>query len=104
VLGFDPHGEPVRFETFFQRIHPHDQTKIKEKIERVRREKAKFELDYRIVHPGGEIRDIQKINRLPPPSRTPTPACAGSRTITPIWKRRAKPWNQHGTLHQPVHR
>jgi hypothetical protein len=31
---------------------------IAEKIEGAKRERAEFELDYRIVHPGGEARDI----------------------------------------------
>ena len=61
VLGFDPHGGQPRFETFFQRIHPDDQATTTEKIEGARREKAEFELDYRIVHPGGEIRDIHAV-------------------------------------------
>jgi PAS domain S-box-containing protein len=63
VLGFDPHGGHPRFETFFQRIHPADQARTTEKLERARREKAEFELDYRIVHPGGEIRDIHVVGR-----------------------------------------
>jgi PAS domain S-box-containing protein len=61
VLGFDPHGEQPQFETFFQRIHPDDQTKVRETAETAWREKAEFELDHRIVHPGGEIRDIHVV-------------------------------------------
>jgi PAS domain S-box-containing protein len=61
VLGFDPHGGLPRFETFFQRIHRDDQARAREKIEKARREKTEFELDYRIVHPGGEIRDIHGV-------------------------------------------
>ncbi len=58
VLGFDPHGGQPRVETFFQRIHPDDQAKNRETAETALREKADFESDYRIVHPGGEIRDV----------------------------------------------
>jgi PAS domain S-box-containing protein len=61
VLGFDPHGGQPRFETFFQRIHPDDQAKNREAAETAGREKANFEEDYRIVHPGGEIRDIHVV-------------------------------------------
>jgi PAS domain S-box-containing protein len=61
VQGFDPHGGLPRFETFFQRIHPNDQARTMEKLERARREKAEFELDYRIVHLGGQIRDIHAV-------------------------------------------
>jgi len=61
VLGFDPHGGQPRFETFFQRIHPDDQAATSETLERAKREGAEFELNYRIVHPGGEVRDIHVV-------------------------------------------
>src|ERR1700682_1908426 len=61
VLGFDPHGGQPRFETFFQRIHPDDQAKNSETAETAVREKADFEQDYRIVHPGGEIRNVHVV-------------------------------------------
>jgi len=61
VLGFDPHKELARFETFFQRIHPDDQARTMEQLERASREKTEVEFDYRIVHPGGEIRDIHTV-------------------------------------------
>jgi PAS domain S-box-containing protein len=59
VQGFDPKGGQPRYETFFQRIHPNDQARIAEVIERAVREKEEFEFDYRIIHPGGEIRDAR---------------------------------------------
>jgi PAS domain-containing protein len=31
------------------------------RFERARRERAEFEVDYRIIHPGGEIRDIHAV-------------------------------------------
>src|SRR5712692_7533583 len=61
VLGFDPYGGKPRFETFFQRIHPYDQAKVRETAETAGRGKAEFELDYRIIHPGGAIRDIHVV-------------------------------------------
>ena len=61
VQGFDPKGVQPRFETFFQRIHPDDQARIAEVIERAVREKEEFEFDYRIIHPGGEIRDARSV-------------------------------------------
>jgi PAS domain S-box-containing protein len=62
VLGFDPHDGPPQFETYLQRIHPDDQVKIRGTVEKARREKLGYELDYRIIHPGGEIRDIHVIS------------------------------------------
>lgn len=61
VQGFDPNGGQPRFEEFFQRIHPDDQARIAEVIERAVREKEEFEFDYRIIHPGGEIRDARSV-------------------------------------------
>jgi PAS domain S-box-containing protein len=61
VQGFDPNGTQPRFEEFFQRIHPDDQVQVEEVIEKAVHEKAEFEFDYRIIHPGGEIRDARSI-------------------------------------------
>jgi PAS domain S-box-containing protein len=61
VLGFDPHGGQPLFETFFQRIHSDDRAKTRERLESARREKTEFELDSKIVHPGGETRDIRVV-------------------------------------------
>src|SRR5262249_36476928 len=51
VLGFDPAGPPPRYEEFFQRLHPDDQAASRAESEKVIRDKADFEWDYRIVHP-----------------------------------------------------
>jgi PAS domain-containing protein len=39
-------------------MHPDDQPKLKELMQRVVREKVEFETDYRLVHPDGAVRDI----------------------------------------------
>jgi PAS domain S-box-containing protein len=61
VLGFDPHDGLPRFETFLQRVHPDDQAKVSEISAAAGRDKVDYETDYRIVHPGGEIRDIHVV-------------------------------------------
>src|SRR6516225_8173262 len=61
VLGFDPAGPLPRFEEFFQRLHPDDQAASRERFEKAIRDKADFELDYRIVHPEKGIRDIHAV-------------------------------------------
>jgi PAS domain S-box-containing protein len=61
MLGFDPQGGPPRAETVFQRIHPDDVLKLLETSERANRERADYEVDFRIVHPGGEVRDIRAV-------------------------------------------
>jgi PAS domain S-box-containing protein len=61
VLGFDPLGPLPRFETFLRRVHPDDQVATRERFEAAVRDKTDFELDYRVTHPGGEIRDIHAV-------------------------------------------
>jgi PAS domain S-box-containing protein len=61
LMGFDPQGGPPRFETFFNRIHPDDQPRIAKTLERARRERAEFEMEDRIIYPGGEIRDVHVV-------------------------------------------
>jgi PAS domain S-box-containing protein len=61
VLGFDPQGGLPRFETFLQHVHPDDQRGVRETAERAGRDKVDYEVDYRIVHPGGHVRDIHTV-------------------------------------------
>ena len=61
LMGFDPAGGMPPFESVAQRFHPDDQPIFLEKLERARRERAEFEVDYRIIHPGGETRDIHGV-------------------------------------------
>ncbi len=61
VLGFDPAGPLPRFEEFLHRIHPDDQAPTRERFEKAIRDKADFELDYRVVHPEKGIRDIHVV-------------------------------------------
>src|SRR6202022_3560752 len=58
VLSFDPQDGLPRFEDFLQRLHPDDQPAFRELIQTAIREKAEFEADYRLVHPGAPVRDI----------------------------------------------
>jgi PAS domain S-box-containing protein len=61
LMGFDPAGGTPPFETVAQRFHPDDQPIIEAKLERARSERAEFEVDYRVIHPGGEIRDLHAV-------------------------------------------
>src|SRR5262249_18295881 len=58
VLGFDPSGPLPRFEEFFQRIHLDDQAGTRKRFEKAIRDKADFEMDYRILHADKGVRDI----------------------------------------------
>ncbi len=61
VLGFEPQDGLPRFEIFLQHVHPDDQRRVRETAERAGREKVDYEVDYRIVHPGGDVRDIHTV-------------------------------------------
>jgi PAS domain S-box-containing protein len=61
ILGFDADGGMPKIEAFYQKIHPEDQAKVRESSEAAVRDKSEYEVDYRIVHPGGAVRDIHAI-------------------------------------------
>lgn len=61
LLGFDPRGPLPRFETFLERVHPDDQAGTRDNFEQAVRDKANFELDYRVVHPVKGVRDIHAV-------------------------------------------
>jgi PAS domain S-box-containing protein len=61
VLGFDPDAGAPRFETFFERLSPEDQVRVRELFEKAIREKSDFETEYRIVHSSGAIRNIHAV-------------------------------------------
>ena len=50
VQGFDPKGGLPRYEEFFQSVHPDDQARIAEVIDRAVRGRRDFKFDYRIIH------------------------------------------------------
>ena len=61
LLGFDPTDGMPPFETFVQRIHPDDLPVVAGELERAVRDRDDYEVDYRILHPGGEFRHIHVI-------------------------------------------
>jgi len=61
VLGFDPRDGSPRIEELIQRIHPDDQPAFRESAKRAKHKELDEEVDYRIVHPGGAVRDIHSI-------------------------------------------
>ncbi|MGD0646677.1 MAG: PAS domain-containing protein [Acidobacteriaceae bacterium] len=61
LLGFDPADGMPPFESFTQRIHPEDQPIVAEELERATRERDDYEVEYRLFHPGGEIRHIHVV-------------------------------------------
>jgi len=61
VLGFDPRDGAPPIEELIQRIHPDDQPAFRESVRMAKSRNLDEEVDYRIVHPGGAVRDIHSI-------------------------------------------
>src|ERR1700730_14604521 len=61
ITGFDTAEGPPRFEEFERRVHPDDRARTKAHFRTAIREKIDFDHSYRIVHPGGEVRQIHAI-------------------------------------------
>ena len=61
IFGFDPQQGIPSFETFRQRMHPDDQARATDILERAVRERTDYELDCRIVLPDGAMRYIHAI-------------------------------------------
>jgi formate hydrogenlyase transcriptional activator len=61
VLGFDPRDGAPRMEELIQRIHPGDQPAFRESARKAKYSKLDEEVDYRVVHPDGAVRDIHSI-------------------------------------------
>jgi PAS domain S-box-containing protein len=61
TLGFEPDDGLPQFERFLEHVHPDDQDRVRKTAETAAREKVEYEVDYRIVHPDGQIRDIHAV-------------------------------------------
>jgi PAS domain S-box-containing protein len=58
IFGFDPEKGPVPLQAFRDCIHPEDRARNIEAASRAIREKANFEVDFRIVLPNGSIKHV----------------------------------------------
>ncbi|WP_158790822.1 PAS domain-containing protein [Granulicella sp. L60] len=61
IFGFDPERGMPTWEDRLQRIHPADQAKWQEKIDRAIREKSGYEVTYRIILPCGILKHIHVV-------------------------------------------
>ena len=59
ILGYDPAQGLPSFESSFERINPEDRPALAETIERAVREKADFQIEYRLVLPDGTRRNVR---------------------------------------------
>jgi PAS domain S-box-containing protein len=61
IYGFDPDTESGQYAAARERIHPADLRAFDENLNRAIEEKSDFEIDYRIVLPGGEEKYIHNL-------------------------------------------
>jgi len=61
IYGFDPEKGPPAWEERLQRIHPEDRAKWQGAIERAIAEKSEYEVEFRILLPGGTVKHIHTV-------------------------------------------
>jgi PAS domain S-box-containing protein len=61
IFGFDPDKGIPTWEDRRQRVHPEDQARWQEKVDRAIAEKSGYELDYRIIRPSGIVNHLHVV-------------------------------------------
>jgi PAS domain S-box-containing protein len=61
IYGFDPEKGPPTFEGRLQRTHPEDRAKWQGAIDRAIAEKSGYEVEFRILLPGGTVKHIRTV-------------------------------------------
>src|SRR3989441_4228457 len=61
IYGFDPEKGPPAFEERLQRTHPEDRAKWQGAIDRAIAEKSDYEVEFRILLPGGTVKYVHTV-------------------------------------------
>jgi PAS domain S-box-containing protein len=61
IYGFDPETSSGQYGAARERVHPEDASAFDETLHRAVREQRDFEMDHRIVLPGGEVKHIHVV-------------------------------------------
>jgi signal transduction histidine kinase len=61
IYGFEPQSRPVPWQMALQRSHPEDRQSLEETLNQAVRERNAFELEHRLLLPGGSIKNIRTI-------------------------------------------
>ena len=62
IAGVDPGDVQLDERIFRDRVHPDDRPLVDQRVGRARSEKTDLVHDYRIVHPGGELRHVHSVS------------------------------------------
>jgi PAS domain S-box-containing protein len=63
IFGVDPDNADPSFQLFLESVHPDDRSFIEQGLESAIREKAGFDMEFRIVLPDGYIKNVQGVGR-----------------------------------------
>jgi predicted ATPase/signal transduction histidine kinase/GAF domain-containing protein len=63
IFAFDPATTRPSHETYMERVHAEDKRWLEEDIERVVRERCRFQHEYRIVLPDGSVKHLQSVGQ-----------------------------------------
>jgi PAS domain S-box-containing protein len=61
IYGFDPEKGPPAWEERLQRVHPEDRARWQEAIDRAIAEESGYEVEFRILLPGGTVKHIHTV-------------------------------------------
>ena len=62
ILGLDPGQKELSLKEYLSRVvHPDDQARVREAIERTTNEGVRYDVEYRIVRPDGSIRHVHSM-------------------------------------------
>jgi len=61
IFGIENSDFDGRYESFLTRVHPEDQQLVLQTNARARNEGTPFDFEYRIIHPGGQVRAIREV-------------------------------------------
>jgi PAS domain S-box-containing protein len=61
IFGFDSKDGPPKWEDHLERIHPEDRARCRGVLERATKEKSDYEVEFRILLPGGTVKHIYTV-------------------------------------------
>jgi PAS domain S-box-containing protein len=66
IFGFDAELAEPSYAMFLERMHPEDRPVVEQTVDQAVRERSDFEMEYRIVLPGGAVRYVRSLGHPVP--------------------------------------
>ena len=64
LFGVDPGSRRLTYESYLERIHPDDLQLVRETVDRAYSEREPFEMEHRVLRPGGDVRWLHGHGRV----------------------------------------